>query len=74
MLWLAILFVAAALLEWPAMWRAGQRRELTVHGTLLALALVMAAMVQWQVYLQFNPLAPLEAVFGPITQWFYRIL
>ncbi|MBX6394691.1 MAG: hypothetical protein IRY98_03050 [Alicyclobacillaceae bacterium] len=74
MLWIAIVFVAAALMEWPAMWRAGQRRELAVHGGLLMLALIMAAMVHWRLHLQFNPLAPIEAVFRPVTEWFYRIL
>ncbi|MDI3257383.1 MAG: hypothetical protein QJR01_06610 [Kyrpidia sp.] len=74
MFWMSLLFVAAALLEWPAMRRAGQWKEMAVHAALLALAVVMAVMVHWQIYLQFDPLAPLEAVFGPLTRWFYQIL
>ncbi|MDI3328029.1 MAG: hypothetical protein QJR06_05720 [Alicyclobacillaceae bacterium] len=74
MLWVALLFIAGTMLEWPAMWRAGEKRELAVHGALSVAALAMAALVHWRLHLRFEPLAPLEALFRPITDWFYRIL
>lgn len=74
MIWMAggaMLYLGA---EWVSLLRQRKWRELFVHTSLTGIGLVMAALVQWHLWLKIDLLAPIEAVFMPLTKWFYGIL
>lgn len=75
MIWCALLFTGAiAAIEGPVRLRSKQWKALWVEGLLLGLALAMAAMVQFHIWLQFDPLAPIKLVFTPLSNWIYSQL
>lgn len=73
MIWLALIFTAMLMFQWRKWWQQKMWRELSVNATLVAMGLVMASLVQWHLWLRFNALAPINAVFEPATKWLYNI-
>lgn len=74
MIWTALVFTLMLIFEWRRLWKQRLWKDLSVNLTLAMLGIVMASLIQWQVWLNFDALAPVKAVFMPATKWLYNIL
>ena len=75
MLWTGLALAALiAGVEGTATIRKRNWKVLLVQGLFLSAGLVLAAMVQFHLWLSVDLLWPTKAVFTPVTEWIYRML
>jgi hypothetical protein len=54
--------------------RQASRHEIIVYAALVVLALAMSALVSWHLWSEVHLIAPIDAMFGSMTKWLYKIL
>ncbi|MCL6442581.1 MAG: hypothetical protein K6T83_03820 [Alicyclobacillus sp.] len=74
MIWVALVAVVSVVAIDIKLLRNAKRHEIAVYIALVVPTLAMSSVVSWHLLPDVHLLEPFDAVFGPVTQWLYKIL
>lgn len=72
MIWLAMVFVVGTIAYWIILKPMHKIQDWLVQFGLLGLAVVMAIIVQSDLWPELDPLWPIKVVFMPLSEWLYN--